>query len=209
MPCLYAPLKIKFVLYDMQQLRQSCRHKRRQLSQQQQFKHAQLATQKLLRSSWCQRPKKIALFLAQDGELSTKLLIKPLQSRGHKIYLPVLESLRGRSMVFAPYTEQTKFKPNQFGILEPYTPQKNHLTGNQLDLVLTPLTCFDNMGHRIGMGGGFYDKTFAFKRMFSHNKPKLIGWAHECQKVDNIYPQSWDISLDGLVTEAQLIKFSC
>ncbi len=191
----------------MQELRQFCRQNRQQLCKQQQFKHALLATQKLLRSNWCQRPKKIALFLAQDGELSTELLVKPLRMRGHSLYLPILKTLRGRNMAFAPYTEQTKFIPNQFGILEPCVTQQQHLTGNQLDLVLTPLTCFDNFGNRIGMGGGFYDKTFAFKKCFLHHKPKLIGWAHECQKVDKIFPKTWDIPLDVLITEDRLITF--
>ncbi len=195
---------------SVQSLRQLCRQNRQQLSKQQQFEHARSATQILLRSHYCQRPKKIALFLAQDGELSTDLLTTPLRSRGHQLYLPIVKTLRGRyNMLFAPYTEKTPLKPNQFGILEPdLLSQQQYLTGKKLDLVLTPLTCFDESGNRTGMGGGFYDRTFAFKKLSpTTNNPELIGWAHECQKVDKIIPEIWDVPLDGLITENRLIKF--
>lgn len=191
----------------MKPLRQICRENRRQLSSQQQIAHAKQATSLFLRSHWCQRPQKIALFLAQDGELSTNRLAKALLKRGHKIYLPVLNTLRGRDMAFAPFEENTQMKPNQFGILEPMVPHQHHLTGKQLSLVLMPLTCFDEDGNRIGMGGGFYDKTFAFKQHLKHTHPKLIGWAHECQKVSSIPTEKWDIPLDGLVSEKKIYFF--
>ncbi|HID00312.1 MAG TPA: 5-formyltetrahydrofolate cyclo-ligase [Piscirickettsiaceae bacterium] len=68
-------------------------------------------------------------------------------------------------------------------------------------LVITPLVAFDANGSRLGMGGGFYDRTFACKRNGRH-KPLLIGWAHACQEVAHLPRQPWDVPLDGVITEA-------
>lgn len=190
-------------------LRNTCREKRNQLSPEQQLHHAKKASRLLLRSNWLQRPKRIAVYFSQDGELSTESLIDALWQRNHQVFLPVLKTLRGRHMAFAEYTPQSVLASNRFGILEPQVQNQHHLTGQQLDLVLMPLTCFDLEGHRTGMGGGFYDRTFQFKRWQTHrhNRPKLIGWAHECQQVEHIQPESWDIPLEGLVTEKRLYTF--
>ena len=52
------------------------------------------------------------------------------------------------------------------------------------------------------MGGGFYDRTLAYLRQRTHwLRPRLIGLAHECQRVERIAPQPWDIPLDGVATE--------
>lgn len=190
-------------------LRKTCREKRNQLNPEQQFHHAKKASHLLLRSNWLQRPKRIAVYFAQDGELNTDLLIDALWERNHQVFLPVLKTLRGRHMAFAEYTPQSELVPNRFGILEPQAQNQYHLTGQQLDLVLMPLTCFDLQGNRIGMGGGFYDRTFQFKRWQSHSRsrPKLIGWAHQCQQVEPLNPEPWDIPLDGLVTEKKIYTF--
>jgi 5-formyltetrahydrofolate cyclo-ligase len=71
-----------------------------------------------------------------------------------------------------------------------------------LDLMLVPLVGFDGACNRIGMGGGFYDRTLAYLRRRRHwRRPRLIGIAHECQRVDRIDPRPWDIPLDAVVTE--------
>lgn len=188
-------------------LRQFCRQQRQSLSAEQQWLHQQQATRHLLRSHWLQRPKRIAVFLSQDGELGTEQLIHRLWQRQHQVYLPVLQTLRGRHMAFAPYHPHSEMTQNQYGIPEPLVTQQQHLTGQQMDLVIMPLTCFDTQGNRIGMGGGFYDRTFQFKQLFSHQRPKLIGWAHECQKVTDIPSQAWDVAMDALISEKQCYRF--
>ena len=83
-----------------------------------------------------------------------------------------------------------------------------------MDLVLAPLVAFDEQGNRMGMGGGFYDR--ALQHLKSTNtgslkrrplKPKVIGIAHELQKVANLHSQSWDITLNAIVTEKRLSYF--
>ena len=75
------------------------------------------------------------------------------------------------------------------------------LAPQALDLVLTPLTVFDAERNRIGMGGGFYDRSFAFRKDPAHTRPRLVGVAHELQKVEHIEPEDWDVRLDLVVTD--------
>jgi 5-formyltetrahydrofolate cyclo-ligase len=109
---------------------------------------------------------------------------------------------------------------NVFGIPEPEG-CKNTFPAAGLDLVLAPLVAFDSQCHRIGMGGGYYDRTFAFlntqkeKRGLASvdegelkdlSQPFLMGVAHVCQQVDVIQPESWDVTLDGICTDLIEIK---
>ena len=157
-----------------------------------------------MRSRWAQRPKRIALFLSQDGEMSTKPLIQKLWHRAHQVYLPVV--LESGLLKFALYLPDSELVANRFGIEEPVTRPGDWLDPKMLDIVIMPLVGFDLQGHRLGMGGGFYDKTFAFKRHMKR-KPTLIGWAHQCQQVESLPCQPWDVPMDALVTEQGIVEF--
>ena len=124
---------------------------------------------------------------------------------GKQIYLPVLVGHPHDRLLFAPYHAGASMKPNRFGIPEPEVPREALLSPHLLDLALTPLVAFDASGTRLGMGGGFYDRTFAFLRHPSHlPKPRLLGLAYELQKVDALPRQSWDVPVDAVATEAAL-----
>lgn len=185
-------------------LRKQCRSKRKALSKQQQFQHAKLALIHFSRSFPLRSPRKIGLFISVDGELATDSLIQKLKRNKHAIFLPVLTSVKNHNyhhnMVFAP-EEKSPLLPNKFNILEPQTPHQYHLTAQQLDIILVPLSCFDRSKNRIGMGGGYYDRALRFKHYRKIRRPILIGWAHACQQVDKIPVASWDIPLDYIVTE--------
>lgn len=188
------------------ELRHQLRKQRKQLSAHQQKRHAEQALSHLQHFLYQQpqAPLRIALFLSQDGELDTHLSIQYLlKATPHKVYLPALESLPDWHMGFVEYTEHSQMITNRFGIAEPSLPLKHHLSGQQLDLVIMPLVGFDKHGNRLGMGGGYYDRTFEFKRTQTENsdKTRLIGWAHSCQQVDQLQPEPWDVPLDGIITE--------
>jgi 5-formyltetrahydrofolate cyclo-ligase len=92
-------------------------------------------------------------------------------------------------------------KPNRFRIAEPVANSKRQRKVWALDLVLLPLVGFDEQGGRLGMGGGFYDRSLAYlQRRKNWHKPTLLGLAHECQKVDRLPLASWDVVLQGTVT---------
>ena len=90
---------------------------------------------------------------------------------------------------------------NKFRLPEPDVDEAEMLAPEELDLVLVPLVVFDSERNRIGMGGGFYDRSFSFRKNPESTTPVLIGVAHELQKVDQIIPQAWDVRLDMIVTD--------
>ncbi len=201
-------------------LRKQLRLQRQSLSPTQQTQHAQLAQQHLahfLATTTLLNTKKqlnIAFFLAQDGELPTNSAIQYLwHTSPHKVWLPILKTTPPEHkatghMAFAEYTPNTPMKKNNFAILEPDLPQNRWISGDALDLVLMPLVGFDTFGNRMGMGGGYYDRTFQFKQQSTKITPLLIGWAHSCQQVKQLPVNSWDIPLDGVITEAEILNFS-
>ena len=90
---------------------------------------------------------------------------------------------------------------NRYRLPEPDVSDDEMLVPEELDLVLAPLVVFDAQRNRIGMGGGYYDRSFAFRKDPANMKPTLIGVAHELQKVDQLIPESWDVQLDMVVTD--------
>jgi 5-formyltetrahydrofolate cyclo-ligase len=147
--------------------------------------------------------RRIAAYWAQDGEVDTAVIWQRAWSLGKQIFLPVLSSEPQGPMLFALFQADTALAPNRFGIPEPRTPTAQCLSGQQLDLVLTPLVAFAENGRRLGMGGGFYDRAFAFRRGSAPAcKPHLLGLAFELQKVECLPSRPWDVPLDGIVTES-------
>ena len=147
--------------------------------------------------------KNIAVYHAVQGEANPYNLID-YNSNKH-FYLPILAKDQSQGLTFAPIDETTKYQNNRFSIPEPVYKENELITGNILDLVIVPLVGFDKNGNRIGMGGGFYDRTFAFKQK-KNVKPLLIGFAFDFQQTESIHKEDWDVCLDFIATETQLIN---
>lgn len=151
------------------------------------------------------RARRIGFYLPQGGEFDAHPLLEQALGMRRKCYLPVLPR-RGRVMRFGRVGRKTPMRENRYGIPEPIDPHP--LRARQLDLLLMPLVGFDARGHRLGMGGGYYDATLAFMLHRRHwRKPRLIGIAYECQRVDALPHDPWDMPLDGVLTERQLYRF--
>ena len=104
-------------------------------------------------------------------------------------------------MVFQRIRAKQRLQKNRFGIDEPRRNRKQQRKVWALDLVLLPLVGFDRHGARLGMGGGFYDRSLAYRALRKNwHKPTLLGLAHECQQVDRLAMASWDVPLQGTVT---------
>lgn len=184
------------------QLRAELRNRRRALTSRQQALAAQSLLDHISRLPWFNRARCIALYWPGDGELDPRPVARLAWQRGIACYLPVLHPWCQRQLWFTPYTPNTCFRPNRFGIPEPVKHQAAPLSPRYLDIVFLPLVGFDRDGGRLGMGGGFYDTTFAFKRRCKgFVKPRLIGLAHTCQEVEKLPLDPWDMGLDGVVTE--------
>lgn len=189
--------------FSQADLRKHLRALRLAISLENQYLHSTQAVDSFLQQAWDFT--KVGVYLSDDGELATQLLIEKLWAAGKQVFLPLVGE--DGSLVFASYDKTTPLVENKFGILEPDlsldTAQVGVVAPLDLDLVLVPLVGFDASGNRLGRGGGFYDKSFAGRGA----KPLLIGWAHACQEVDRLEVNSWDVPLDALITEKQVFLF--
>jgi 5-formyltetrahydrofolate cyclo-ligase len=152
-----------------------------------------------LRPSW-----RIALYAALPEELDTTPLIELARQRGCRIYLPRIDrhSL-GRKMQFVEMSSRQR--SNRLGIFEP---EGARIIGARwLDVVFLPLVGFDSRGVRLGTGGGFYDRAFAFRRWRTvWHTPRLIGLAYSFQQVEHITSASHDVLMDAVVTEKGVVR---
>ncbi|HKK56189.1 5-formyltetrahydrofolate cyclo-ligase [Marinobacter sp.] len=184
-------------------LRRQLRDKRNALTLQQQQDAADNLAVNLLGHPDLRRARQVAVYLPNDGEIDPSVYVSLAKRRGLRLYLPVLHPIHAGRLVFSPFTDDTPLARNRFGIPEPAFSDGLKRPPWALDAVLFPLVGFDEAGGRLGMGAGFYDRTFAFTRHRPRLAPKLIGLAHECQKVSVIPTQSWDVPLHSIVTDVQ------
>lgn len=188
------------------QLREELRTRRCALLPMQQQQASLGALRQLMKQPVFMRSHHVALYMASDGELDPMPIARQLWKMKKYCYLPVLHPHKPRLLWFVRFEEDTPLTPNRFGIPEP-DPFKNHqLPVNLLDCVLLPLVGFDRTGARLGMGGGYYDATFAFKQQKTKGRPYLIGLAHACQEVETLPTAAWDISLYGIASDKEMIK---
>jgi 5-formyltetrahydrofolate cyclo-ligase len=161
-----------------------------------------------LRSSLEQLPEfltdaRVAGYWATGGELPLNIAIGGLIERGQHFYLPIIDS--DRRLRFVPWRSGEDVEPNRLGIPEPVNQAATTLP-HDLDLVLVPLLGFDRKGNRLGFGGGYYDRSFSFLQTVQRPaKPMLVGIGYAFQEVDQIETADWDISLDYIATENELI----
>nr|VFJ43424.1 MAG: 5-formyltetrahydrofolate cyclo-ligase [Candidatus Kentron sp. DK]VFJ58732.1 MAG: 5-formyltetrahydrofolate cyclo-ligase [Candidatus Kentron sp. DK] len=182
------------------EVRAEMRRRRRQLSDAEQAGHARQLVATLIGSPLFRRSKRIACFFPQDGEIDLTYLFPYLFAARKRAYLPVLH---GRRLWFLPFDEQTPLVRNRYDIPEPELPARLRCPPQGLDLVLAPLVAFDGFGSRVGMGGGYYDRTFAYlPHRLILRRPVFVGVAHGFQQVDRLAPNPWDVPLAGVVTEA-------
>lgn len=185
------------------EIRQQIRRLRQNLSTDTQQKHSSALCQHIIKHKKYRNSSHVACYLANDGEIDPSPLIEHAWFAGKQVYLPVLSPIKN-SLYFAPYEQNTRFKHNRFNIAEPICHPSNWVKAAQLDLLLLPLVAFDENGNRVGMGGGFYDRTLAYLQHRRYwRKPVLMGLAHELQKVAPLETQRWDIPLDCIITEKQ------
>lgn len=192
-----------------QALRRTLRRRRRRLSLLEQQQASQALCRRLRQLPEVRHAQRVALYLPNDGEIDPTPLIAWFRRRNVRVYLPVLRPLTHNRLWFVHYQSTTPMQRNRFGIAEPDTRHGAHRARRvpawALDLVLLPLVGFDARGQRLGMGGGFYDRTFAFTQR-PGPRPRLIGVAHEVQYVDELPTASWDIPLNAIVSDARLIR---
>ena len=178
------------------QLRQQIRKTRANLTALQQQQAEDSITQQALAFIEERNAQHIALYVSFDGEISTDKLIKILWAQGKQVYLPVLHPFNPNHLLFLRYLPDTPMLKNKFSIWEPKLNVQNVLPLDELDILFTPLVAFDKQGNRLGMGGGFYDRTLQHWQ----KSPFIpVGLAHQCQQVEQLPTEAWDVPLHRIL----------
>ena len=159
----------------------------------------------------------IAAYLPNDGEISPQCLINQAWTQGKTVALPVLHPFHPGTLLFVEYLADSKMTRNRFGIPEPLLSTASIIPLHMLDTIFVPLVGFDAQGNRMGMGGGFYDRTLAQLTQQQRvgytpepisTPPNLIGLAHSTQQIDCIPIAQWDIPMSHILTEQNCITIA-
>ncbi len=183
---------------DRDALRRAMRERRRALPAAERIAAADALAARLLALPFAPDRGRVAGYWALDGEIA--LHVWQLRLPPEVGYcLPVLHD--DDTLRFAPWRPGAPLSSNRYGIPEPDVPDSQLLRPEQIDLVVVPLVAFDARGHRLGMGGGWYDRSFAF-RVDRPAPPRLVGAGFSVQQSPAIAPEPWDIPLDAVCTES-------
>lgn len=181
-------------------IRRQMKQRRRALSPAQQRDMADALCRHLLCSHAYRNADSLAAYFPFGGEPDLRPLMKRALEDRKSVFLPVVRNGEYR-LHFRPWTPTVAMRNNRYGIPEPADPAGER-PPQSLDLVLTPLVAFDAHGNRLGMGAGFYDRSFAFKQQRRRmGMPLLVGTAWSFQQLDTIEAMPWDVPLDAVVTE--------
>jgi len=188
-------------------IRKKIRRRRQALDQHYCHQSAIAACKLLTRLPRFRIARNIAMYIPADGELDPLPVLQLAANMGKKCYLPVLHPMQ-QKLWFAPWQAGEPLGTNRFGIPEPKLLHGDMTPPWALDLVLTPLVAFDRHGTRLGMGGGYYDRSFAYmKRRQYFRKPILIGYGYEFQHLKKLSRNQWDIPIHMAITEQQIYRF--
>jgi 5-formyltetrahydrofolate cyclo-ligase len=180
------------------EIRKQCQSARRKMSSEERDIASGKIAETVIHSSWFQRCRTVACYLPMSVEVDTRRIIARAWRMKKRIFAPVTE--KNDAMTFRHMSVGTPLYQNNFGLYEPG--DEEIIDPRELDIVITPLVAFDSQNHRIGMGGGYFDRTFSFLRYRNaYLRPKLIGVAFACQEVEKIPANPWDIPLFGVITE--------
>ena len=190
---------------ERQALRDSLRQARLDLNPDEQSAAAQNLHDLVAEQDFFMNASHIAFYQGMDGEIDPKPLLDKALAEGKSCYLPTLSKDSSGQMSFAPNDHDTELTENNWGIGEPTLPDEE-ISPTNFDVVFVPLVGFDENCFRLGMGKGFYDRTFSFKIFNRHSRPLLVGLAHECQLTDSFPTASWDVRLDAVITARKIYR---
>ncbi len=177
---------------------------RSNLTQYQKLESADRLCRNLLKYRFITGAKRVGVYLPYRGEIDLFPWIQLAWRQGKALYLPVVGNKDELS--FVRYTHKTPLKKNKFNILEPAN-KKQGVSIRKLDVILAPMVAFDVNGFRLGMGGGFYDRTLHYKAKHRYLKPAFVGVGYHWQLMSWASPEPWDIKLDVAITDKNVCFF--
>ena len=180
------------------QLRSDLRQRRQGLSQEQQLQAARAVVRQVATLPLWQDAQRIALYLAADGEIDTGPLAESARGLGKQLFLPIIHA--DQRLSFAAWERGTRLVSNRYGIPEPPSGSER-CPPEALEIIFLPLVAWDKSGHRLGMGGGFYDRT-----LDGIKGPLRVGLAHAVQQVASVPHDPGDIALNFVATDTALYR---
>lgn len=206
LPVMHPPAPPSPLNADLTALRRTARAARRSVMPAAREAAAVAAARALAATLLLRAGQRIAFYAPLREEFPTAALIALARRRGCTVFLPVIAQQRLRLLRFAPLGRDIRdLRRNALGVLEPTAPRAAWCRAADLDIVCLPLVAFDAAGHRLGMGGGFYDRALA-GALPRH--PLKLGLAFACQEVASVPRRAWDIPLDAVLTERGLHRYS-
>ena len=192
---------------ELQSLRQQLKRARQTIPADERADAESAIIGRILRFPRFCHARRVAAYFASGGEVDPMPLLYESHTLRKHCYLPVLHPFSAGRLWFCHWHPESRLIVNRYDIPEPNPHHRRLVAAQWLDLVIVPLLGFDPGCHRLGMGGGYYDRTFAFvNRRQRARRPFLLGVAFETQRVDTLPHQPWDIPLDAVCTERNLYR---
>ncbi|MET0660687.1 MAG: 5-formyltetrahydrofolate cyclo-ligase [Steroidobacteraceae bacterium] len=187
-------------------VRRRLKKQRRELSSAERITRAKCIAASLRRARVIGRGQRIALYSATDGEVPLDEIARWARRLRCELYLPRIVNWTERRMRFVRWNEDTPLRRHRFGMVEPVCGAV--VSTRELDLVLLPAVAIDRRGVRLGMGAGFYDRSFAHRRLTRWRRPRLIAVVYDFQRIPELPSHALDVPVDAVVSETGLQRFS-
>lgn len=187
-------------------LRQKIRDLRKSISPELHAHYSSQLIDQFSKNERIRNAESVALYISVDGEIDTHGVIEWCLAKGKKVALPVIHPFSKGQLLFLKYDKNTVMNPNRYNIPEPELNVQNVVPLNHIDIIFTPLVAFDNQGNRLGMGGGYYDRTLQFYQQ-GKKGPYPIGLALDIQEVENLPTDTWDVPLPEIITPTRNLVF--
>lgn len=183
---------------DRALLRRELRQRRRDLPAATRIAAANTLADRLLDLPFLPSSGHVAGYWAMDGEIGLhafQLRLPPTLT----YCLPLLHA--DKTLRFAPWRAGAPLVTNRFGIPEPDIDPDHALPASEMAMLVLPLVGFDARGARLGMGGGWYDRSLAFRHARAA-PPWLVGAGFAVQQVEALPLEAWDVRLDAVCSES-------
>ncbi|MGX5915090.1 5-formyltetrahydrofolate cyclo-ligase [Aliidiomarina sp. Khilg15.8] len=191
-----------------QAYRQRLKAARSELSHTQQTRAALDLVQQTMAQPEVKQAQTVAAYFSFGSELNTEPLLQALLDAGKRVCLPVLHPFTKGHLLMLHYDKHSQLVANRYGIPEPALRCPDVIPFSSIDCLLTPLVGFDAAGNRLGMGGGFYDRTLASWQRGRYPGLSVFGLGHDCQFVEKLPVQPWDVPLPAVITPTRCWRFS-
>lgn len=193
---------------DKADIRRRLRATRKALSPASRLAASHALVRLALRHHLLAKGRRIGIYIPANNEIDVRPLLNRAAAMGAVCYLPVVPGKGRKRMWFSEMGEHAAWALNRYGIPEYRHPLAKRARARRLDLLFMPLLGFDARGYRLGMGGGYYDASLAYRKHCRHwRRPRVVGVAYSVQEVERLPNDAWDIPLDAVLTDREYRVF--